>query len=133
MNAKSPAAQARATQRSRAQVLAAWRGAHLASAEIAARRASRSAGDVLPQVLATMRLDQKLAESQIQSVWSRVVDPTVAAHARPVGLARGTLFVSVDSNTWLSEIVRYRRHEILERLQLAAGKATVQRISFRVG
>ncbi len=133
MTPKTPAAKARAAQRARAGVLAAWRGPQLASAEMAARRASRTVGDILPQVLSTMRLDQKLAESQIQAVWARVIDPTVAAHARPVGLARGTLFVTVDSNTWLSEIVRYRRHEILERLQLAAGKATVERISFRVG
>lgn len=130
---KTPAAKARAAQQARVGVLAAWRGHHQVSAEVAAKRASRSIGDVLPQVLSSMRLEQKLAESQIQSVWSRVIDPTIAAHARPVGLARGTLFVTVDSNTWLSEIVRYRRHEILERLQLAAGKATVQRISFRVG
>ena len=133
MQPRSPAAQAHATQRARLRVLSAWRGAGLASAEVAARRASRTAGDLMPQVLATLRLDQKLAESQIQAVWHKVVDPVVAAHAHPVGLARGTLFVNVDSNTWLSEIVRYRRHEILERLQLAAGKATVQRISFRVG
>jgi glycosyltransferase involved in cell wall biosynthesis len=53
--------------------------------------------------------------------------------AQPAGLVRGTLFVNVDSSTWLSEIVRYRRHEILERLQLAVGKAMVQKISFRVG
>ncbi len=133
MPPKSPAAHARAALQARVRVLAAWRGADLAGAEIAARRASRTAGDLMPQVLATLRLDQKLAESQIQAVWHKVVDPVVAAHAHPVGLARGTLCVNVDSNTWLSEIVRYRRHDILERLQLAAGKATVQRISFRVG
>lgn len=130
---KSPAAKARIANQARARVLTAWRGAGQVAAEIAARRASKTIGDILPQVLSGMRLDQKLAESQIQSVWAKVIDPQIAAHAKPTGLARGTLFVSVDSNTWLSEIVRYRRHEILERLQLAAGKTTVQRISFRVG
>jgi len=39
----------------------------------------------------------------------------------------------VDSNVWLSEIVRYRRQEILQRLQHAFGKELVARISFRVG
>jgi predicted nucleic acid-binding Zn ribbon protein len=55
------------------------------------------------------------------------------AHAQPAGFAKGTLFVNVDSSVWLNEIVRYRRQEILERLQTALGKTVVQKISFRVG
>jgi hypothetical protein len=43
------------------------------------------------------------------------------------------LFVNVDSNVWLSEIVRYRRKEILDRLQLSFGKTYIQKISFRIG
>ena len=31
--------------------------------------------------------------------------------------------MTVDSSTWLSEIVRYRRKEILDRLQNTFGKA----------
>jgi len=34
---------------------------------------------------------------------------------------------------WLNEIVRYRRKEILDRLQHSFGKEFVARISFRVG
>jgi predicted nucleic acid-binding Zn ribbon protein len=101
--------------------------------EVAAASSARPAGDVMPQVLARLQLEQRVAESQIQNVWKRTIDPVITAHAQPAGLARGTLFVNVDSNTWLSEIVRYRRHEILERLQLAVGKAMVQKISFRIG
>jgi len=48
-------------------------------------------------------------------------------------LRKGTLFVNVDSSVWLSEIVRYRRREILDRLQHSFGKNVIQRISFRVG
>jgi predicted nucleic acid-binding Zn ribbon protein len=66
-------------------------------------------------------------------VWTELLDPNVVAHAQPTGLRKGTLFVTVDSSVWLSEIVRYRRKEILERLQHAFGTNIVQRISFRVG
>ena len=45
----------------------------------------------------------------------------------------GTLFVNVDSNVWLSEIVRYRRKEILDRLQHSFGRKMIQKISWRVG
>jgi hypothetical protein len=43
------------------------------------------------------------------------------------------VFVSVDSNVWLAELVRYRRKEILERLQHCFGSELVARLSFRVG
>ena len=46
---------------------------------------------------------------------------------------RGTLFVNVDSSVWLDEIVRYRRKEILTRLQTAFGREMIKKISFRVG
>ena len=81
----------------------------------------------------TPRLEQRLDESKIQTVWSQILDPTLVAHAKPAGFAKGTLFVHVDSSVWLDEIVRYRRHEMLERLQTALGKTVVQRISFRLG
>ena len=55
------------------------------------------------------------------------------AHAQPAGIRRGTLFVNVDSSVWLDEIVRYRRREILERLQNSFGRELIRRISFRVG
>ena len=57
----------------------------------------------------------------------------VAPHAQPTGFRKGTLFVTVDSSVWLSEIVRYRKDEILERLQHSFGPQTICRISFRVG
>jgi hypothetical protein len=41
--------------------------------------------------------------------------------------------VNVDSSPWLSEIVRYRRKEILDRLQHSFGREMITRISFRVG
>jgi hypothetical protein len=49
------------------------------------------------------------------------------------GIRNGTLFMNVDSNAWLAEIVRYRRKEILDRLQHDFGRNLIQRISFRVG
>jgi len=62
-----------------------------------------------------------------------MIDPNVVTHAQPAGVRNGTLFVNVDNSTWLSEIVRYRRREILDRLQYSFGRDMIQRISFRVG
>ena len=54
-------------------------------------------------------------------------------NAQPAGPHQGTLFVNEDSSVWLDEIVRYRRKDILTRLQTALGRELVKRSSFRAG
>ena len=94
---------------------------------------TRSANEVLPKVLAELRIDKRRSEAEIVKVWNQLLDPVITSHAQPTGLRKGTLFVAVDSSVWLSEIVRYRRGEILERLQHSFGPDLICRISFRVG
>lgn len=115
------------------RVLAQWRGVDLTPLEIAQKASARSVGDLMPKVLTGFRIEQKRAETEIVKVWNNLIDPNIVAHAQPTGLNKGTLFVTVDNNVWLSEIVRYKRKEILERLQHSFGSEVIKRISFRVG
>jgi predicted nucleic acid-binding Zn ribbon protein len=87
----------------------------------------------MPRVLSELRIDKRRGEAEVVKVWSHLLDPAIVAHAQPTGLNKGTLFVTVDSSVWLSEIVRYRRKEILDRLQHSFGRDFITRISFRVG
>jgi len=113
--------------------LAQWRGADLTSLERARTLRARSSSDLMPKILSDLRIDKRRSEAEIVKVWNQLLEPAITAHAQPTGLRKGTLFVSVDSSTWLSEIVRYRREEILERLQHSFGRDLICRISFRVG
>jgi hypothetical protein len=117
----------------RQRVLAQWRGVDLSPLETAKAMRARRAGDVLPGVLTGLHIDDRRAEAELVKVWNSLIDPNIVAHAQPANLRKGTLFVNVDSSVWLSEIVRYRRKEILDRLQHSFGKNLIQRISFRVG
>ena len=117
----------------RRRVLAQWRGVDLTPLETAQAVRARRVGDVLPQVTKDLHMDQRRAEAEVVKVWNSLIDPNIIAHAQPAGVRKGTLFVNVDSNVWLSEIVRYRRKEILDRLQHSFGRDLIQRISFRVG
>jgi predicted nucleic acid-binding Zn ribbon protein len=117
----------------RDRVFAQWRGIDLSPLERARAVRAQPAGDVMPRVLQGLGLDRRRAEAEVIKVWNNLLDPQIVAHAQPTGLRKGTLFVTVDSNVWLSEIVRYRRREILERLQHSFGRDFVTRISFRVG
>ena len=117
----------------RQRVLAQWRGVDLAPLEVAQAVRARKAGDVIPKLFTDLRIDQRQAEAEIVRVWQSLLDPALVAHAQPVGVRKGTLFVIVDSSVWLSEIVRYRRKEILDRLQHSFGPTLIKKISFRVG
>jgi predicted nucleic acid-binding Zn ribbon protein len=117
----------------RQRALAQWRGIDLAPVEKARALSARAAGDLLPKVLTGLRMDRRRAEAEVLKVWNNLIDPAIVAHAQPTGLNKGTLFVTVDSSAWLSEIVRYRRREILDRLQHGFGTEMIARISFRVG
>jgi predicted nucleic acid-binding Zn ribbon protein len=117
----------------RQKILAQWRGVDLAPLEVAGTGSARAAGKVVSKVLLDLKMDLHRADIEIVKVWNELIDPNVTMHAQPHNLRKGTLFVNVDSSAWLTEIVRYRRKEILDRLQHSFGKNLIQKISFRIG
>jgi predicted nucleic acid-binding Zn ribbon protein len=117
----------------RQRALAELRGIDLRPLERIRERAAKPASELMPGILTRLRMDKRQGEAEIARVWRHLIDPIITAHAQPVGLNKGTLFVNVDSSVWLDEIVRYRRKEILDRLQHSFGRELIQRISFRLG
>ncbi len=120
-------------QSPRDRVLAQWRGVDLGPLERARASNTKSAAELIPAVAQKLGLDRRQTETEVAKVWNHMIDPSVVAHAQPRGLRNGTLFVTVDSSVWLDEIVRYRRGEILARLQHSFGRQRIARISFRLG
>jgi predicted nucleic acid-binding Zn ribbon protein len=117
----------------RQAILAQWRGVDLAPVEKAKALTAQAIKAVMPKVLSELGLERRCGETEILKVWNHLLDPNIVTHAQPAGLHKGTLFVNVDNSVWLNELVRYRRREILERLQHSFGKALITRISFRIG
>src|SRR5687767_10199697 len=115
------------------RILAEWRGVDLNPLEKAKARTAKAVGDIMPRIVKDLRIEQRQGETEIVKVWNHLIDPTIAAHAQPTGIHKGTLFVNVDSSVWLDEIVRYRRREILQLLQTSFGSEMIKRISFRIG
>jgi predicted nucleic acid-binding Zn ribbon protein len=118
---------------SRQRIFAQWRGVDLAPLERAQAMRAKPASAIMPRVLSDLRIDRRQAEAEVVKVWNDLLDPEIVAHAQPTGLNKGTLFVTVDHSVWLSEIVRYRRKEILARLQHSFGRDLIVKISFRLG
>jgi hypothetical protein len=120
-------------QIARRRVLAQWRGIDVGPLEKARLSAGKSVGSVLPAVFSQLKLDRKQSDAEVIKVWNHILDPAITAHAQPANLHKGTLFIDVDSSPWLDEIVRYRRKEILARLQHSFGRDLITRLSFRLG
>lgn len=125
--------EARAWFGARRQALTEWRRVDLGPAEKAWADKYRKSADIVSRVVGGLKLDRRQSETEIVKVWNRLLDPNIAAHAQPAGIRNGTLFVDVDNSAWLSEIVRYRQREILQRLQSSFGSQLIKRISFRIG
>ena len=117
----------------RDRILREWRGVDVRALEKTHGSKSYSAGAEVKNVLAALQLDRIRAETDVVKVGNKTIYPTITSHAQPVNILHGRLFVSVDSSVWLDEIVRYRRHEILQRLQHAMGCEMVKKISYRIG
>ena len=117
----------------RTRVLAQWRGVDVTPLEKARQTPAKTVGELLPKLLSDLKLDARRDDAEIIKVWNALIDPAVTAHAQPANLNKGTLFVNVDSSVWLAEITRYRRKEILERLQNSFGRTVIVKISFRIG
>jgi hypothetical protein len=116
----------------RQKVLAQWRGVDLAPIEAARAVRARDAGKVVSKVLSDLKMDSRRADIEIVKVWNESVDPRVTSHAQPINLCKGTLFISVDSDVWKYEIIRYYRKEILKRMQYSFGLEKVKKLQFRV-
>ena len=92
------------TDAARARVLAQWRGVDYVPLETARTTPAKPVGALLPDLMKELRLEDRQADAEIVKVWNSLIDPAVTAHAQPVNLHKGTLFVNVDSNAWLSMI-----------------------------
>lgn len=64
--------------------------------------------------------------------WDRVVGETMARNAQPAAFKQRMLLVHVSSSVWLQEM-HFRKTELIERLNLAAGSRVVEDIRFKIG
>jgi predicted nucleic acid-binding Zn ribbon protein len=116
----------------RARVLREWQP-YAGENPTRADRTARPLEQLVPGVMQSLGLDQRLHESRLFTLWPELVGPTIAPHAQPTALRKGVLVVSVDQPTWLHELERYHKAAVLRNVQAAVGAATVRKIQFRIG
>jgi predicted nucleic acid-binding Zn ribbon protein len=80
---------------------------------------------VLESVLKENNFEEEIETYKIFSVWEEIAGSQVAAHARPVRINQGTLYIEVDDPLWLTQL-RYMKLDILRKIErgLKAGLFT---------
>lgn len=84
-------------------------------------------GDVLRAALARLPVGQQLADHAVWVHWEAVVGPTIAQHARPLRLRRGTLVIAVDGAGWMQEL-QFLKHDLRARLNARLGRPAVREV-----
>jgi hypothetical protein len=89
-------------------------------------------GDVLPQVLQSLRPEISSRVLELWCVWPEVVGPSVSENCQPVALNNRTLLVHVSSSAWLHQL-QFLKREILQGLNASAKAVELEDIVFKIG
>lgn len=87
---------------------------------------------LVPELFNSYGLAAKLDEHRLIAQWGQIVGPQIALHAMPREVRGRTLWVVVDSSTWLHELTLLKPL-LLEKLVPVAGKAAVRDVRFVIG
>jgi predicted nucleic acid-binding Zn ribbon protein len=76
---------------------------------------TKSIGELLPNVLKGLGLEQKLEEVRLRDEWRDVVGEAIGGRSRPLKIRGNTLIVEVVNSTWMNEI-QFHRGEIIRKV-----------------
>ena len=114
----------------RATVIAEWRG--LPGKRVLPDRWAAPA-EVLPKLMQRLGLKERLHETEVMEVWSKIVGDFIAAHSAPVALREGILYVRVLQPALHYELEQVSKIEILRKLKQRFGSKVIRDVRFRVG
>ncbi|SHO51418.1 DUF721 domain-containing protein [Desulfopila aestuarii] len=70
---------------------------------------------ILPGVLRDRGWQAQMELHSIFLQWAKVVDETVSAHAQPLKIVKGTLWVEVENSAWLQQL-QYQKVSVLKSI-----------------
>jgi predicted nucleic acid-binding Zn ribbon protein len=87
-------------------------------------------GNIINSIVKGMGISSKLKTSGIFNHWKEIVGEEIAKRSSPEKLIRGTLYISVSSSTWASEL-SLMSVQLIEKINAFAGEKVVKTIRFR--
>ncbi|MFC1858713.1 DUF721 domain-containing protein [Thermodesulfobacteriota bacterium] len=89
-------------------------------------------GNILDNVLGTLRKDFDRDLLQIWDRWDQIVGEAIAESTRPAAFKGKLLLVHVTSSTWVHQL-RFLKKDIIARINETFGKELVEEIKFKIG
>lgn len=89
-------------------------------------------GNIISELIAMRGLARTDANAQLAGVWKQIVGDDVATRTRVLQIKRGVLHVAVASAALLSEIVSFRKGEILEAFTNDHPELKIRDLKFRL-
>ena len=86
---------------------------------------AQSLGAIIPQILKTWKLDERLREDDVAAAWEGIVGAFNARHTAPDGLKRGVLTVRVLQPA-LHHTLMMQKGSLLKRLQERFGEKEIK-------
>lgn len=96
------------------------------------RRAPRKLSDVMGDVLSHTGIADRIAQAQVIPEWRSLVGDQIARVTEPLSVTpQGTLFVSVTTNAWMTEL-SLMEPTLLKRLNERTGRLQIKRIRWQI-
>ena len=96
------------------------------------KRKPESIGSVLGSFLRESKLGARVEAAQVVPEWESLVGKQIATVTKPISVTPdGTLFVSVKTNAWMTEL-SLMEPQILRALNAKAGRTRVRKIRLQL-
>ena len=95
-------------------------------------RKPEAIGNVVGAFLKDAKLDERVEAAQVVPEWESLVGMQIARVTKPISVTRdGTLFVSVKTNGWMTEL-SLMEPQILRALNAKAGRVRVKKLRLQL-
>jgi predicted nucleic acid-binding Zn ribbon protein len=96
------------------------------------KRKPESIANVVGSFLREAKLDERVEAAQVVPEWASLVGKQIATVTKPISVTRdGTLFVSVTTNAWMTEL-SLMEPQILRALNAKAGRVRIKKIRLQL-
>jgi predicted nucleic acid-binding Zn ribbon protein len=96
------------------------------------KRKPEPIANVVGSFLREARLDERVEAAQVVPEWESLVGKQIATVTKPISVTPdGTLFVSVKTNAWMTEL-SLMEPQILRALNAKAGRTRIRKIRLQL-
>ena len=88
--------------------------------------------DALNSKLKSLRVNQRLAEMKVLSLWGESVGIALAKQTKAQKMINGRLYITVSSSVWAHQLAFFK-NDYIDRINRRIGEPLVKDIFFQVG